>query len=297
MMKTPNPIAHAVRSRGVWGAAGRAGRIIQSYGVTEAKFAARIERYLAILSSYNIRPSLAVPGSVVARHPAFFKELGGKAELFVHGFRHIDHTKLNTGEQQAEVGKALGAFKKAGIKPKGFRAPYLRSSKQLREVLAKSFAYDSSSSILYHNALSPPPVVAFKHTTETGKSLPYRDGILELPVAQPSDIWLLRRGLDEKAVGGIWTGMLDQAVERKELFILQLHPENIERCGLSLVALLERASKIRKLWIAPLEEVAAWWLKKKKTQRWPQKFSCALAITGDIDALTIRDYALRLSGR
>ncbi|MFH1126002.1 MAG: polysaccharide deacetylase family protein [Candidatus Altiarchaeota archaeon] len=287
-----NAITYVLKNRGIWGALKRALEIISSYGFTEKKFSRKLELYLKILSEYNVKASLSATGVVVSRHPDFFRKLGSRAELLIHGFRHVDQTQLGKSQQKDEVLKALDAFKKAGLTAKGFRAPYLRKDKNLAGVLKGRFEYDSSDSILFNSEFKIP----CEKTTENVKSMPYADEVLELMVSLPSDIWLLNKlGIkSQDEITKIWRDMLKQAHEKGEMLILQLHPENIEKCDRALAELLKYSRSLDGVWTPTLGGIASWWKSKKPDEKWPKGFKCALSITGDIDCTTLLDYLHRL---
>jgi hypothetical protein len=94
-----------------------------------------------------------------------------------------------------------------------------------------------------------------------------------------------------------WVTMLDATHVRGELLVINLHPERFALCRPALVALLE-AARAKNVWCARLDEIARGWRAGRLTRgHWHGGARSALCITGDIDALTLGDYALRIVGR
>lgn len=287
-------LLHAITARGPIGAARRAIEILSAYGLSEGKFSRKTGRYAEILKGHGVRPSLAVSGILISRHEKYFCELSGSAELFAHGYRHIDLSNLSAAEQRLEVLLAKESFSRAGFPQAGFRAPYLQKNKGLLTALKDYFTYDSSETVLFSREL---PLTADTALGETGP-LPHDDGILELPVALPSDICLLNRLriTSQDRIAQEWQAMLAKTIERGGMMVLLLHPENIDKCDKALDRLLSDAKAQGGVWTPALCELAAWWKGKKPGELWPAGCRCALCVTGDIDAVTLQDYVLRLLG-
>jgi hypothetical protein len=93
------------------------------------------------------------------------------------------------------------------------------------------------------------------------RSLPRPAGeIVEIPVSLPDDeIMLDRMGLDVSCIGDVWAEMAGRALERKEMLILQLHPERILHLQGALKRVLDFACTGGAFWLARMQEIASWW--------------------------------------
>src|SRR5439155_1296640 len=132
------------------------------------------------------------------------------------------------------------------------------------------------------------------------------------------EILIERLGLEEPERTATWLRVLDWTYARGDLFTLQLHPERIGELGPALHATLAEARRRRpSVFIARLDELASWWTRRSgfasttwreaelleaidasggplvRLGRWPAGARSALAATGDIDAITLLDFALR----
>jgi hypothetical protein len=209
----------------------------------------------------------------------------------------------------------------------GFRAPYLRWNDDLLAALAAAgLIYDSSQPILWPvvdtAALSPEQrqaldtLLAFDRpaSAETTSALPFWVGdLLELPVSFPDDEMLVERLRlrDAGAIAQHWIAAFDQCHARGEMFVLQLHPERFPLCAAALERLLDHVTQLGPaVWRASLGDVAAWWRQQHAVgedlstvtgsmapRRWPGGALSAFVLSGDIDAVTLWDYAARLYGR
>ena len=209
----------------------------------------------------------------------------------------------------------------------GFRAPYLRWSNGLLAALAAAgLTYDSSQPILWPvvatAALSAEQrqaldtLLAFDRPApaETTPALPFWVGdLLELPVSFPDDEMLVERLRlrDAETIAQHWIAAFNQCHARGELFVLQLHPERFPLCAAALERLLDHVTRWGRLCGGPAWETwrpggASSTPRAKNRARRPAarrqvagRWSAisALVLSGDIDAITLRDYAARLWGR
>jgi hypothetical protein len=149
---------------------------------------------------------------------------------------------------------------------------------------------------------------------ETTPALPFWVGdLLELPVSFPDDEMLVERLRlrDAEAIAQHWIAAFNQCHARGELFVLQLHPERFPLCAAALERLLDHVTSLGPaVWRASLGDVAVWWRQQHAADaepsatsgspapgRWPTGATSALVLSGDIDAITLWDYAARLWGR
>jgi hypothetical protein len=94
-------------------------------------------------------------------------------------------------------------------------------------------------------------------------SLPrIEDNLVRIPYSFPDDEVLVER-LTLKTptqMSDLWLGILNRTYELGELFTLGLHPERTELCQEPLTATLAQARSLTPpVWIARLDEIAAWW--------------------------------------
>jgi peptidoglycan/xylan/chitin deacetylase (PgdA/CDA1 family) len=220
----------------------------------------KLEKYCRILKKHGATPSFSATGISVSRNPKLFTRLEREGvDLLIQGFKHMDYSEAELKKQKADVEAAVSVFREYGLSFAGFRAPYLNYSKETRKILKEFFAYNSGEKFLWDCALP----INCRRNTCSFISVPYiKEGLLEVPVSLPSDVWLLHRMRvkSQDEISQIWTNALDCSYERGELFTLQLHPENIGKCDSALEGLLTAArGKSPPVWITTLGEVASWW--------------------------------------
>jgi hypothetical protein len=87
--------------------------------------------------------------------------------------------------------------------------------------------------------------------------------IVEIPVSLPDDEMLIDRlgGAASGLVEQAWRAILTETYWRGELFTIQLHPERIALGGAGALTAVLSASRALTpgVWIARLNEIAAWW--------------------------------------
>lgn len=272
-----NLVASSLRAKGLAGFAKRIASILARFGINSAKMGACLDLYAHVLEEHRCRATFPVTATILRRHSKPIRRLlSANAELAIHGYAHNDYSRLTLQKQEAEARKAVAVFKSCEIPFFGFRCPYLNGNDQTNSALAElPFRYVSNTSIFWEapdglqfdgsaaascrRALRLYQAQSASHCL----SLPKRSGrLIEIPVSLPDDEILvdrlgLRGGED---IGGVWTRILDATYHRGELFTLQLHPERIAQCRSALEMVLTKArEKHPPVWIATLDEVAAWW--------------------------------------
>lgn len=269
-------IAMSLRGRGPIGSAARTVTVLSRFGVTASAMARRLDRYDAITAELGIRPTWPTTACVLSRHPDLLTRYAERGvELALHGLVHGDHAALDRRRQSATIARAADIFGRCGVRPAGFRGPYLRYNEATLEVLRElGFRYHSSQAVVFplcdaDRGRAP----AFRRALELYSALDarrvavrprLRDGLVDIPVAIPDDEILVERlDLTEGARAAEWLHVLDTTYERGDLFTLQLHPERISELEDALRATLEEARRRRPgVFIARLDEIASWWLRR-----------------------------------
>ncbi|MBN1521409.1 MAG: hypothetical protein JW928_02660, partial [Candidatus Aureabacteria bacterium] len=192
----------------------------------------------------------------------------------LHGFHHVDYSAVSKEAASKHLTKGkeiLNSFFSG--QDHGFRAPYLRYSEEIRDLLIKdNFLFDSSRTIFVSNEsvkigphdrailqrlYSPEPF-------EKKLSLPFDDaGLLEIPVTLPDDEILIDRLKirDKNKIFQIFQNISDKIFADQEAYIMQLHPERIPFLYDPLREFLAGLAR-RNIWITDLLNLARW---QKKT--------------------------------
>lgn len=280
--------------------------LARAFGFSSRKYARTLDRYRELLEKHDVSATFPVTAVTLRRHSGVVRRLADSGhELAVHGLTHVDHSRLDLAVQTKRMTRARRIFRALGLEPEGFRCPYLWWNAHTRAAAARAgFSYVSNQ-VRIRGEYDSARVRRLYHVdgTATVSSLPsFRDGIVEIPVSLPDDFLLAERlSLPPEAIADVWLAMLQEAVDAGEMFVLQLHPELLPRCGLALDRVLSAAGGDSRVWVTTMAEVARWWRRRPDPDAlagvWPPGKRAALCVTGDIDCVTLRDYAWRLVGQ
>jgi peptidoglycan/xylan/chitin deacetylase (PgdA/CDA1 family) len=269
---TMNPISVALKGKGLINLVQRSTSIARRYGVTAGKMARAMRQFAAILRQFECNATFPITGVALQRNPEVVRKYQEQGiEFAIHGYRHVDHTQLSRGEQSEHLALARQAFSRADIQVQGFRSPYLRWNPDTLAVLQEQgFAYDGSQGLAW-NVLDGNETLAYKRVlgfygalpAERYPSLPSLEGsLVRIPYSLPDDEALVER-LDLQTADEMnapWLATLQRTHALGELLTLGLHPERIEPCTGPLTAVLAEARRLTPgVWIARLDEIAAWW--------------------------------------
>ena len=250
------------------------GRVIAGrYGFTPGKIENTISVLMETLSQYSCSATIPVTASALASNRktarnGSFKNL----ELAIHGLHHIDYSQLSLEDQLNHLRQARDIFQQLGVQVTGFRSPYLRWNADTLTALKEcDFSYDSSQALAWDLAgkFSTDAYIHgldFYRAQSVNKypALPgWSDNLIRIPYCLPDDESLVDRLhlSDPGAMAEIWMEMLTNTYQLGELFTLGLHPERIHLCQAALQGVLERARSLSPcVWIARLDEIAAWFL-------------------------------------
>jgi hypothetical protein len=271
----------ALGHRSARGLVVRSGKIVRRFGVTQGPFARLLEQYREIAAEAGARPTLPITACVLARHAPLIRGLSERGvEFAIHGLVHNDHASLSLERQRTTIAQAAATFDACGVPYAGFRGPYLRWNEQTRAaVRSLGLRYHSTEAVEYPaltdesvngagaDALARVRRMYAPRDAETMLVRPRMlDGLVDIPVVLPDDeIMVERLELSVAAQIAAWRTVLGVSHARGELFTLQLHPERMHECADALRTLLADArSCTPAVWLARLDEVADWWLRRDR---------------------------------
>jgi peptidoglycan/xylan/chitin deacetylase (PgdA/CDA1 family) len=278
-----NRLGFVLSSRGLRNSFERAAQVASRFGITAARMNRRLQAFADVVEQYGARPSLPITAAVLDRNPQVARRLQERGvELCVHSFVHNDLSGLGASEQARQIGLAIQLFNRHGIRFRGFRSPYLKYNQATLDAVKQAgFAYDSNMPFYWAPAgflegLSPDEKDGLRRgldfyrpaefPAEQSLPRPVR-GLLEIPVSLPDDEILLDRvGMDPARIGDVWLEMARMALERGELFTLQLHPERLTILRDALCRTLDFARSGGDFWIATLSEISDWWKRRSAAE-------------------------------
>jgi len=281
----------------------RAAILPARYGFGAARLGRRIEQMVAFMDRWEFRPTIPVTASVLDRHPSVVRSLRG-ADLAIHGYHHRSYASMDTKQQAADLDAAISAFGRRGLVAEGFRAPYLAPGPATSRLLrSRRFVYDSSIPEFYLTDREPisdraKKLAVMRYGRLTPVSSRKNDGSImtELPVALPDDE-ILVDGLGIRSpstLTRILRVMTDRALASARHLVLQVHPERFHIFAGALDSVLEKATEDG-AWKTSLSDAAAWMVSgKSQPGNWPNGGPYAVSVTGDLDALSLSDFATRV---
>lgn len=276
----------AIQGKGALNALKRGVNIARRYGVTLDKMGRALAEFAAVLQRFECHATFPLTAAVLRRNPGVIRKYqAGGIEFAIHGYRHVDYSQLSPAEQAAHLRSAGEIFAQVGVQAMGFRSPYLRwNSATLAALRQQGLAYDSSQGLAW-DVLEDAATPAYLHvlgfygalSASAYPAVPsLEDGLVRIPYSLPDDEALVER-LALKApaqMNAPWLAMLRRTYELGELFTIGLHPERMAACREPLIAVLAVARQcLPAVWIARLDEVAAWWR---------ERTAAAVEVAGDV---------------
>jgi len=280
MMKN-NPFVVSIKAKGPFDVFRRIKSITERYGLNPELMDRALRRFSELLEQFDCGATFPITAVSLKRHEDIIRKyLDQNIEFAVHGYAHVDYSQLSHKIQLDHLKLASEVFNHSGIKPVGYRSPYLRSGNNLLSALDEcGFSYVSNQPFLwdvidqkeidseayggYKRALS------FYNPWRSSErlSLPkFGKHLLEIPVSLPDDEILIDRlHGDEALINDVWLSILNQTYQSGELFTLQLHPERISLCAEGLSSVIKEARALRPaVWCARLDEISNWWKAKAR---------------------------------
>ncbi len=296
-------LAVSLQSRGASATLARTAQVFVRFGATTSAMARRLDRMDGIATAHGVRPTWPTTACVLERHPSLLRRYAERGvELALHGLVHGDHAALDGARQRETIARAIAVFERSGLRPVGFRGPYLRYNDDTLEALrALGLRYHSSQAFVFQNTaanITPAAASQLALALRLYGAVDARitcvrprlvDGLVDIPVAVPDDEILLDRlRLSEPALSNEWLHILELTHSRGDLFTIQLHPERIPELGEALEATLG-AARARKpaVYLARLDAIADWWLRRSRfTLRVTRagEGRCRVSLSADPDA-------------
>ena len=282
----------------------RASLILSRFGLGTRGMVANLRAMHDVLEAHDAFATLFVPATVLRDHRRVLAPFLGsmRIEWGVHSDYHTDLSHMAPTEQASHLENAIRLFEQAEVPFTGFRAPYLKTNAHTARLLedCENFVYDSSPCVLWDEVYpASAPSFGFVREfyrprlhTEASASVESSAGLVRIPVSLPDDDILIDRDrLKPSEALETWRAALDAAHSAGEIFVLQLHPERSLELAAVLGALLERARE-HSMWVTTLAEVAA--RHRAGDVGWPSPHRSAFCVTGDLDAMAVSDFTVRL---
>lgn len=271
-----NPVAVALRAKGLSKLIHRSRTIIGRYGISTAKMDHALRTFSALLERYSIGATFPITAVALKRSSKVVSRyLDQNIEFAVHGYTHVDYTLLTLEEKKRHFQQAREVFQQSGISPAGFRSPYLSRDSDINAALQEhGFCYVSNQPYLWETEDLSTPTASDGEREKRIKdfyqpwlasqraSLPImQDGLVEIPVTLPDDEILVERyNAEPRLIRETWLNILRRTYDMGELFTLQLHPERVNECSEGISAVLSAACALSpRVWFARLDQIAEWW--------------------------------------
>lgn len=265
-----NPVLVAARGKGAVNALRRAGSIGLRYGLSSRPMEGSLASFARLLAEYGVGATFPFTADALARSGDVVERYRDHdIEFAIHGLFHVDHRRLSRDDQFAHVQRAVDAFHRRGLVPRGFRSPYLRWNDDTLDALRSvGLEYDASPAIAW-DVLAGQDTDRYRHVlgfygAEHAIRFPsvprLVDGLVQIPYGLPDDEALVERVPGLEIQTDPWVAALEMAHQRGDLFTLGLHPERFELCQASLTRTLQRVQDLHPaVWVARLDEISDWW--------------------------------------
>ena len=134
-----NFIRVALQAKGPRATMRRAQSLTRRYGLSPRKMGQALVHFADILRRFECGATFPITAVALARHPhVITDERLAHIEFAVHGYTHVDYTRLSPEEQIAHLDMARQIFATYGLAAEGFRSPYLRHDATLTHSLAEA---------------------------------------------------------------------------------------------------------------------------------------------------------------
>jgi glycosyltransferase involved in cell wall biosynthesis/peptidoglycan/xylan/chitin deacetylase (PgdA/CDA1 family) len=270
------------QSRGPRNALTRLPTIATRFGLSARKSRGHFEELLSVTDRYGVRPTLPVTAVTARRHPELVRWLQDRGvEVAAHGYVHNDYKSISAVEQLNQVQRARDEMNSLGFEVRGWRCPYSRWNEDTMAALRRTgFEYDATPVYEWpafdqeNIVMSPEARADYERLCKlysvqdagTRAVLPHSsDGLVQIPMSIPQDEDMVDRlHLRPDQMSRVWLRVLTETRQLGELFVVCLHPERARLCREPLDAILCEARRAGDVWIAPLGDIADWWLERKK---------------------------------
>jgi len=290
-------------SRGIAGSLQRVSMLPGRYGLSPARMRARLSLMASTLNPWDVTPTIPVTAVTLEAYPEVVEDLD-QVEVALHGYHHLGYSGRPRAAQASDLDSGLEALKRCELHVEGFRAPYLQADGVTFGLLRdRGILYDSSVPWL---ALPPDhplrsdlaELAARRYGFVADRPSDFAEPVIELPVCMPDDEMLVDglRIRNPAILRRIFESMLDVVARDGSLLLLQIHPERFHVCASAIESVLARATQLG-AWKAPLRDIARWVQRRGGVRTsWPRGSPFAVAVTGDLDAVTLWDFARRVYG-
>ncbi len=175
-----------------------------------------LKNILDFLEKNNIQVTFFISAKKISQKKKIIDRiLDKKHEVSSHSYNHLLLNRLSYKRLREEFSLAEKEFDKIGLKPKGFRPPFLGFDRKVLDIV-NEFGFNYIS------------------TVEGGKIFKYKNGITEIPIIKPYD-WqgLIAENMNIQELIKIW--------KDKNGSVYLIHPWifNVKRYNKFLVSLFE----------------------------------------------------------
>ncbi|MEM3437770.1 MAG: polysaccharide deacetylase family protein [Nitrososphaerales archaeon] len=245
-------------------------------GVFSDKFVTSFKRFTTIIEKYDAHCTFPIVASVMVRHKRIVQNIiDGGHEIASHGFIHVRFDYLSYDEQLRMLRHSIKVLEEiVGRKIIGLRTPYqLYNKNTFNAIVDAGFKYDSS-------IFSPKPKPPYLMIVKTRR-------LIEIPWMLSEVTLVDVQNVSPSELLRIWIRVLKEC-EIGDVVTLDAHPVRMgtERYIEVMDKILHYARN-NGFRIASLGEVYEMFLRKKISMP-------VLALSGDIDCVSLTDYFLRL---
>jgi peptidoglycan/xylan/chitin deacetylase (PgdA/CDA1 family) len=247
------------------------------HGILTDRFTVSLKRFISTVEKYDAKCTFPIVAYVGLRHEEIVKYIvKNEHKIASHGFIHVNFERLGYSEQLEMLKLSLKILNEiAECRIIGLRTPYqLYNEETFRAITDAGFLYDSS---IHFSEPKKPFIIKVND----------KKSFIEIPWTLSEPSLIDKHNVSPQTLLKIWLKILEKCGEG-EVLTLDAHPVRMgtERYIETLDGLLHHAKK-HDFDILSLDEAYTKFISGKLSKP-------ALALSGDIDCVILKDYLYRL---
>jgi peptidoglycan/xylan/chitin deacetylase (PgdA/CDA1 family) len=277
--------------------------MIWRYGLSERRISKALTQMSDDSKKYGIGITIPVTGEILTEARAKFLKsfLGERFEITVHGFHHEDFSVQSKERLIEDISRAKDAFERYGFHPTGYRAPYLKSGKELLPLLVESgFSYSSSRTSIVDWTLADNRELLTETDQIASKiygskridmeEFEKKGSLFDIPVSLPDDEILIdRMGIrDDDLLGSILEDVIRASLRSLSFAVIQIHPERYLLMRKALLTVVDKLLREGGISFVTLRDLSGLLSSGTSSTLFSgdRKYVC---VTGDLDIMSLRD--------
>ena len=249
-----------------------------------------LHNIFSVMEKYDGKFTFPIVAAVARMRPDLVREIAKEGhEIASHGFNHLRYPTISPDEREKDLELSLHAFRKLGVKIKGFRAPYNNYTDDMPQILEKlNIMWDGG----YGRRVEHRQKTHFFRVLTNGAE----SKVTYIPLNTWSDDLMIDKlGMGPDAVTKRLNIEVKKASESGGVLMFDLHPIRVGQSKyMECLGQVTESSISLGGWCTTPSEAISYW---NSHGRWKGDASFCLLFTGDIDNWVFSDYLRRIIWR